>query len=166
MCMPRNKNKFKGWAKRYYAQDYVRKYRRKWFAEFRAKRRAAGLCSTFGEPKEKGVDCRRCRKTIQKWRKANPHKVKVQYKRHDLKRAFGLTLEEFLQKVNKQNGVCAICGCKNFRGNRIKHLVVDHNHQTGKMRALLCDSCNRGMGLLKDDVIILQRAVAYLTAHS
>lgn len=64
-----------------------------------------------------------------------------------------------------QNGVCAICGKpeteKSRKGN-VRSLHVDHNHDTGKVRGLLCGKCNRSIGVLGDSVQILRNAVKYL----
>jgi hypothetical protein len=64
----------------------------------------------------------------------------------------------------KQNDCCAIC--KRHKSEvtvkRKNHLCVDHNHSTGKIRGLLCDKCNRGIGLLCDDIDILKNAIEYL----
>ena len=61
----------------------------------------------------------------------------------------------------KQGGVCYICG--NPPGK--KKLAVDHNHVTGKIRGLLCNNCNRGLGLFKDNGKLLARALIYLFAE-
>jgi hypothetical protein len=68
----------------------------------------------------------------------------------------------------KQEGKCAICGTSNpvGEGNTTKRLTfafaVDHCHATGKVRGLLCNPCNRGIGFLKDDVDLLAKAIKYL----
>jgi hypothetical protein len=59
-----------------------------------------------------------------------------------------------------QNGKCAIC--EKHSTEFSKNLAVDHCHLTGNIRGLLCDNCNRGMGLMGDNKINLQRAVEYL----
>ena len=66
--------------------------------------------------------------------------------------------------AEKQNFVCAICGKENFAmgGNHSGCLVVDHDHNTGKVRGLLCHNCNRALGLFKDDPDLTQRATKYL----
>lgn len=70
-----------------------------------------------------------------------------------------ITYTVFEDLAQQQNQCCAIC-------NRItSKLNVDHNHTTGKIRKLLCGSCNRGLGLLQEDVSILQNAIDYLKAH-
>lgn len=83
--------------------------------------------------------------------------------RRDLKKSFGITLEDFDKMAENQNGVCAICGNININGHR---LCVDHNHETGKIRALLCDHCNHLLGCAKENVTVLQSAINYLHDHS
>ena len=63
-------------------------------------------------------------------------------------------------------GDCEMCGCT-FAGMNSPRdfLVQDHNHTTGKLRGLICSGCNTGIGLLGDDVIGLERALAYLKKY-
>ena len=70
---------------------------------------------------------------------------------------YGLSKEEYYSLLENQNGVCAIC----FKKDKIR-LAVDHNHNTGKVRGLLCSNCNRGIGLLKDSTAMLLSAAQYL----
>jgi hypothetical protein len=77
-----------------------------------------------------------------------------------LLRSYGITLKKYQALVEKQDGKCAIChGPPN---GRVKKLVVDHNHETGKIRELLCDGCNRAIGFMKDDPEQLRAAALYL----
>ena len=69
----------------------------------------------------------------------------------------GVTDEQYQTQLLKQNGVCAICG-----NECSKALAADHNHETKEFRGLLCNACNRGIGYLKDDVELLQKAINYL----
>lgn len=78
-----------------------------------------------------------------------------------LKRKFGISLSEYEDMLVKQSGVCAICG-KPEQTDR--SLAVDHCHETGFVRGLLCVKCNTGMGNLGDNVEILQKAIDYLLA--
>lgn len=73
-----------------------------------------------------------------------------------------MSLEEYKAKVVAQGGVCAICFGVNISGIR---LSVDHNHETGVIRGLLCDNCNRGLGHMQDSIDILMSAVAYLKEY-
>lgn len=79
---------------------------------------------------------------------------------------FKLLPEKYYEMLKIQNNVCAICKQpetqlkKNY--NKIKMLSVDHCHQTGKVRGLLCGSCNTALGGFKDSIENLQSAIAYL----
>lgn len=80
------------------------------------------------------------------------------------KRTYGITLEEYLDLAENQNFVCAICGKPNFPMKNIHSgcLVVDHDHETNKVRGLLCHNCNRALGLLQDNTETLESAINYL----
>ena len=131
--------------------------------------------------------CKDCKiKRTNKYQKRHPEKVKTYsknyalknvlsnrerrkryYARHKntrvlhqhLKKLYGITLEEFKALLKKQKGVCAICKEKCTRKSR---LSVDHDHKTKRVRGLLCDHCNNGIGRFKDNVKILERAIIYL----
>lgn len=75
-----------------------------------------------------------------------------------LKRDFGISEADYLEMLDKQGGVCAICKRKETG----KYLAVDHDHETGVIRGLLCQKCNTGLGLLSDTLSMLERAVKYL----
>ena len=76
------------------------------------------------------------------------------------KTLYGITLDQFNKMKEDQHGLCATCGKK-----PIKTLCVDHDHVTGKVRGLLCSSCNRGIGLLQDSIDILKQSVKYLRKY-
>lgn len=111
------------------------------------------------------------KESTRNWRKNNPEKVRQRWQSrsyltrldHHLRGKFGITLAEYNDMLEKQDGLCAICG-QPPRGQR--RLGVDHCHETGKVRQLLCHPCNSGMGLLGDNIETLQRAIAYLEKHT
>ena len=73
--------------------------------------------------------------------------------------SFGLTIEQYDQMLERQSGVCAICGDTCSSGKR---LAVDHCHTTGKVRELLCRRCNQSMGKFNDDPDLIQKVLDYL----
>lgn len=78
---------------------------------------------------------------------------------------YGMTLVEYELMLKSQDGVCAICEqpeTKRHQSGKIKRLSVDHDHKTSKIRGLLCDICNRGLGQFKDDPELLRKAADYL----
>ena len=82
-------------------------------------------------------------------------------------KGYGLTPESYNEMLEKQGGGCAICGSKDHGGaKRTTRFPVDHCHETGKTRGLLCHRCNRALGFFKDDIQTLQNAVKYLNDHS
>lgn len=78
-----------------------------------------------------------------------------------LERVYGLTPARYREMLNAQAGVCAICSTDKPGADRIMW-CVDHDHVTGVVRGLLCIGCNAGIGNLKDDPHLLDRAAAYL----
>ena len=76
----------------------------------------------------------------------------------------GLTPEQFDALWDSQDGRCAICRCVLTKGTREVH--VDHSHKTGAIRGILCGSCNRGLGMLKDSIDNLESALMYLRSHA
>jgi hypothetical protein len=90
------------------------------------------------------------------------------HKSVQLKRLYGISIDHYNEMLAEQNGSCAICG--KAEGNEIRGkvvaLAVDHDHATGKIRALLCSNCNRGLGLFNDDVGLLAKAQAYVLKHT
>ena len=101
------------------------------------------------------------------WREKNPIKSQ-ELNRKKLLQKYGLTIKEWEELFDKQNGTCAICNLPETLIDRgtLRRLSVDHCHSTGKVRALLCSKCNKAIGLLNDDLTLLNKAVSYLEHHS
>jgi hypothetical protein len=112
---------------------------------------------------------------IKNWTKNNPDKVKRTRKKwhskesnklktfdYHLRRTYGINLEKYNSLLIEQNYCCKIC---NLNVNELKsRLAVDHNHETEKIRGLLCTNCNQGLGSFKADIGIelLEKAVRYI----
>jgi hypothetical protein len=99
---------------------------------------------------------RRKRADQERYRYNNKRNIRLRY----LKRRYGITIEQYDTMVEKQGGLCAICG-KPPNG-RWKRLAVDHCHKTGKVRGLLCHACNVLLGHAEDNWEVLCNAVRYL----
>jgi hypothetical protein len=82
----------------------------------------------------------------------------------------GLSVDGYLAMLKRQNSVCAICKQQETAphglSGKTKDMAIDHCHETGKIRGLLCSSCNRGLGLFGDNVGTLRRAIEYLDSHA
>lgn len=103
------------------------------------------------------TQCKRCKKLQDKaYRDGNPR----EYRSKVLKRKYGITVAEFDEMLAAQSGGCAIC-TSNVNPDG-PSLAVDHCHKTGKVRGILCGPCNKAIGLFRDDVLLLEKAVTYL----
>lgn len=126
-------------------------------------------------------ECKACRKEVarrpdqqvksisrrQKWRAKNPEKHWLSHTAYRFRKEYGITIEEAFALLAAQDGRCAntACGVQIEFGGRIKKVaaaVIDHCHQTGKVRGILCDSCNKTIGLGRENEKILQGLVSYL----
>lgn len=111
-------------------------------------------------------DCRNERR--REWRAKNPGKDNAATRRADYKRLYGITIEEYEQMLESQDSRCAICTIHidempqpiNARTKRA--FDVDHCHDTGKIRGLLCHNCNKGLGNFKDNITFMTNAISYL----
>jgi len=79
---------------------------------------------------------------------------------YSLRRKYNISVEDYDNLYNSQSGRCAICGKHQAELN--KRLSVDHNHDTGDIRGLLCLSCNVAIGLFGDNIQIVEEVLAYL----
>lgn len=112
--------------------------------------------------------CKECRKQESKdWYEQNKDRKKElsQKYRHikkdkDLQATYGIDLATYHKMLAEQNHQCKICSAHQDTLKRA--MCVDHDHKTGKVRGLLCDTCNRSLGLLKDNIDTLMKAVKYL----
>jgi hypothetical protein len=92
------------------------------------------------------------------WARNNRKRRRVQRIKQHI-RAYGITVEYYVQLLVKQNSRCAIC----LKRDSVR-LSVDHDHATGRVRGLLCRKCNRAIGGLNDDPLLVQAALRYLLA--
>ena len=119
---------------------------------------SCGLEKLISEFHEAQADCKPCRST----------KDKKRYYENDrgnyLKRKYGITSQDYDNMYSEQEGSCAICG---IHQSELKNrFCVDHDHDTGQVRGLLCNNCNNGIGKLQDNYDTIYRAADYLRAAS
>ena len=105
--------------------------------------------------------CKPCHSARRRaWDRANPEKAAENKRRNNLKREYDITLEQFDEMLAEQGGCCAACGTTEPGGSGTFH--VDHCHDSGEVRGLLCHNCNRGLGFLGDDLDGVMNMVYYL----
>jgi hypothetical protein len=124
--------------KRFGSQAKIKEYRREWY--------------------ERNQELTRQR--TREWQTANPDRHAAFVRKAHLKSYF-LTPAQYAGMHSGQGGACAICGSGCVSGNR---LAVDHDHQTGAVRGLLCTLCNTAIGKLKDSPALLRKAADYIEA--
>lgn len=106
------------------------------------------------KPHEAHGLCRTC--YLRKSRKDHP----TERRKWHLKYNYGITPQEYQILFEAQNGKCAICNT-NDPITRL-NFSVDHDHVTGRVRGLLCTTCNSLLGFAKDQVVLLEKAIEYL----
>ena len=111
--------------------------------------------------------CRPCMSAEQKAYRQSRDMHLIDRERN-LRKEFGIGLDEYNAMLEKQGGVCSICKQEEttVRAGRVMSLSVDHCHETGKIRGLLCNSCNRALGKFKDSIEHLLAAASYLEEHA
>lgn len=122
-------------------------------------------------PDGRQPNCSVCQRSVAKaWRDAHPlyHRERLKrdpqyFRRSKLRRLYGIALEDFDAMLGHQHGLCAICGRPERRGikDSLAPLVVDHDHRSGRVRGLLCHSCNVSLAVVESPEFIAA-AQAYL----
>lgn len=98
---------------------------------------------------------------LRAWRKAYRGSRSAAHRRA----RYGLTEEAFEAMVDDQKGLCAICRFPPEGRDRMSVFQVDHDHETGAVRALLCQRCNKGLGSFRESAAIVAKAAMYLAYH-
>lgn len=99
------------------------------------------------------------KKIVKEYNKQNP-----ETKKNQRLRAYGISLEDKKRYLEMQAGVCPICG-DDGSNSKNSELYVDHDHQTGEVRGLLCGRCNFALGQFDDDIERMKRAILYLEGN-
>jgi hypothetical protein len=128
--------------------EYVREYQKQW--------------------RQNRIEQQRAYKNeyMRQWRNKqvaiDPDKVKVRARRAALKHRYGITPEQYEEMLTRQDGKCAICNSKSPKDKRNRNFHVDHCHETGRIRGILCTKCNHALGRFGDDIAGVERVLKYL----
>jgi hypothetical protein len=100
-----------------------------------------------------------------RYRIENPEIARREARSSHLKQRFGLSQSDYEKMLTQQGGKCAVCATDSPGRAGTKHFLVDHCHLTGRVRALLCNACNSGLGHFADSPERLRAAAIYLEGH-
>ena len=112
------------------------------------------------------------KKTLEKYNNTPERKASMaEYYRNNKDKAvnrqmmvnYGITLSEYNQLLDKQKGLCYIC--ESHHTSQTRRLHIDHCHNSGKIRSLLCVNCNTALGLLKEDSNRVKKMIEYIEEH-
>lgn len=105
-------------------------------------------------------ECKKCSLIKMKsWYRQNTYNVRSS----KLRSKFGISRAEYEEMAKNQNYRCLICS--KHQSELKRGLAVDHCHISGQIRGLLCNRCNRGIGMLNDDTNTIENALAYIKLH-
>ena len=113
--------------------------------------------------------CRECRKEISRviyQRDPEKHLAPRRGEKNRsimMKHRYGLSIESWQDMVDAQQGCCALCDTYAIDPKKLK---IDHNHETGQVRGLLCNNCNAGLGMFDENPYKLQKAINYINKHN
>lgn len=103
-----------------------------------------------------------CKKCSYEQRSINYKAYRITEKKREVKK-YGISYEQYLEMHKLQSGKCAICDKPEGYDKRVLH--IDHNHETGKVRQLLCSHCNTVLGKVNESLDILEKMKEYLIRH-
>lgn len=95
----------------------------------------------------------------------SPEERSLAYWRRAIKREYGITEADYDRMLAEQGGRCAICAATECGGGRAR-FCIDHDHETGAVRGLLCNRCNAAIGRMEDSADLLARAADYLRSRA
>ena len=121
--------------------------------------------------------CKKCHAAyLREWAKKNPDVIRERnrkrYENYErgrfLEKKYGVSIEVYNEMLEEQGGVCAVCRLSETYTTRgtVRSLSVDHDHQTGAIRGLLCSRCNSALGMADDDPERLRAMADYIETHA
>ena len=128
------------------------------------------------------------REYMRQWKKNNPGKIQAAVRRtlskkkaegycvgskswvNNLKYIYGITEGEYLRMRGEQGNRCYLCGDEETvvdkRRGKVRELAIDHDHETGRVRHLLCHRCNIAIGLIRENPLLAEKIAAYLRSEN
>lgn len=138
-----------------YGAEKVREQKRKYYQANKEKHKAA-VYAFRANDKEKWL---RANRAYQQSRAiADPN----YWRKKSMRSRYGLSWEEYESRLREQNNRCAIC---RVEFSNIVRKCIDHNHDTLMSRGILCDGCNVGIAMFRENPDIMRTAIAYLAEH-
>lgn len=129
------------------------------------RRGSCGLCQNEKSRVNRQENVEREQRRKRDWYQEHKDEVADRMRESHLIRRYGITTAEYETLLEAQNGVCAICA-RPESSSRYGYLAVDHDHETGVVRGLLCGGCNKALGGFGDSEELLAKAIAYLAGVS
>ena len=137
--------------------DERKEYKHSWYLEHREQYLEKSL-------KYREEHAEEIKERARKWAIDNPGRVKNNNRKWKLKNKYNISEEDYYFLLEKQHGGCAICG--GLPSSNKEFFCVDHDHNTGQVRGLLCDKCNRGIGHFDDEPWIILSAFNYIEEYN
>jgi hypothetical protein len=120
-------------------------------------------CTKLSSAKWYKINANKVIARSRQWALSNQEKKKLNSRKSHLKRKYNMSLEDEKKLIDNQKNKCAICNIEMITEQSKFH--IDHCHNSGKVRGVLCNSCNTGLGMFKDSQEYLKSAVKYLKKH-
>ena len=113
-----------------------------------------------------GSICSVCKSDYnKKYEKENAERLSARQKIYKRQVRYDITQDQYDELLKIQDNKCAICKNEFVPGSNITKACVDHNHNSGEFRAILCGACNLGLGYFKDNKKLLSAAIVYLAKY-
>jgi len=124
-----------------------------------------GCCKACKDQYHKSDEYQKYHKAyIKQWDIDNKEYKDKQVREWQYKTKFGITIHDYDVMLANQDHSCAVC--ERPQSDFKRKFSIDHDHKTGKVRALLCDNCNHALGMVNDSPILLQKLISYLENYN
>ncbi len=123
------------------------------------------VCTTTYNRERYQRDPKKAAALRREWNLNNKERSQKTKRSYSLRNLYGITLDQYNALLSQQDNRCAICMSTSTKRKTCPNLLVDHCHATGKVRGLLCSTCNSAIGMLEESEQSLTNAISYLKKH-